>query len=33
MEALLQRPNQGDLSFKKIIENKKSVVIFVRHPG
>jgi hypothetical protein len=33
MDAMLQRPLQNDQSFKKIIENKKSLVVFVRHPG
>lgn len=33
MEFVLQRPFQEDQTFKEVIENKKSLVVFVRHPG
>lgn len=30
---VLQRPFQEDQTFKEVIKNKKSLVVFVRHPG
>jgi hypothetical protein len=33
MEFVLQRPFHADQTFKEVIENKKSLVVFVRHPG
>ena len=33
MNALLQHHIEGEVSFKDIIQNQKSLVVFVRHPG
>ncbi|TCN26234.1 hypothetical protein EV146_104344 [Mesobacillus foraminis] len=33
MDVLLQRPFQEGQTFREVIENKKTLVVFVRHPG
>jgi uncharacterized membrane protein len=33
MDYILQRPFKEDQTFNEVIENKKSLVVFVRHPG
>jgi hypothetical protein len=33
MDFLLQRPFGDDQTFKQVIVNQKSLVVFVRHPG
>jgi hypothetical protein len=33
MELTLERPFAEEQSFKELIKNQKSVVVFVRHPG
>lgn len=33
MEAILQKPFHEDKTFQELIKNKKSLIVFVRHPG
>lgn len=33
MDAMLQNPYHGEQSFKELIDKKKSLVVFLRHPG
>ncbi|WP_421382743.1 hypothetical protein ACOJQI_01095 [Bacillus salacetis] len=33
MAEILQKPFGGDHRFEEIIEGKRSLVVFVRHPG
>lgn len=33
MDVLLQTPEEGEQSYQELIKNKKSVVVFLRHPG
>jgi hypothetical protein len=33
MDYVLQRPFIEEQTFNEVIENKKSLVVFVRHPG
>ncbi|WP_162785026.1 hypothetical protein [Bacillus sp. P14.5] len=33
MTNILQKPFDEDRSFEEVIQDKKSLVVFVRHPG